>query len=125
MTRFNTTAAMFALAAASFAPSVLADGHGKETRLAIDQPLKVQNTVLAPGEYIFKLTVPDSNHSIVSIYNSDGSHLEAIVMGVSAYRADAADKQLFTFSKPQGNQPSALKSWFYRGDNFGVEFPVK
>jgi hypothetical protein len=125
MTRFKTAAAMFALFAASFAPSVRADGRNKETRLIIDQPLQVQNTVLAPGEYIFKLTMPDSNHSIVSIFNADGSRLEAIVTGFSVYRADAADKKLFTFSKPQGNQPSALKSWFYRGDNFGVEFPVK
>jgi hypothetical protein len=102
-----------------------AAGHDKETRLTIDRPVQVQNTVLAPGEYIFRLTVPDSNHSIVSIYNADGSRLKAIVTGFSVYRQDAADKQLFTFSQPQGNQPSALKSWFYRGDNFGVEFPVK
>jgi hypothetical protein len=125
MTRFKTTAAMFALFAASFAPSMRAAGHDKETRLTIDRPLQVQNTVLAPGEYIFKLTVPDSNHNIVSIYNADGSRLEAIVTGFSVYRQEAADKQLFTFSQPQGNQPSALKSWFYRGDNFGVEFAVK
>jgi hypothetical protein len=29
---------------------------------------------------------------------------------------------VFTFSHGQGNQPSALKSWFYRGDNVGVAF---
>jgi hypothetical protein len=125
MTRFKTTAAMVALITASFAPSVRAAGHDKETRLVIDQPLQVQNTVLAPGEYIFKLTVPDSNHSIVSIYNADGSRLEAIVTGFSAYRQDPADKKLFTFTESRSGQPSVLKSWFYRGDNFGVEFPVK
>jgi|SRR5580692_1147583 hypothetical protein len=125
MTGFKTTAAMLALFAASFAPSVRASGHDKETRLTIDQPLRVQNAVLAPGEYIFKLTSPNSNHSVVSIYNADGSRLEAVVVGFSVYRADAGDKKSFTVSESQGNQPRALKSWFYRGDNFGVEFAVK
>lgn len=125
MIRFKSTAAVFALVAASVAPAVFADGHSKESRLTIDQPLQVQNTVLAPGEYIFKLTQPDSNHSIVSIYNADGSHLEAIVTGFSAYRPEPVDKGQFTFAHRRGNQPQALKTWFYRGDNFGIEFPVK
>ena len=125
MIRFKTTAAMFAFVAASVAPAVFADGRNKESRLTIDQPLQVQNAVLAPGEYIFKLTQPDSNHSVVSIYNADGSRLEAIVTGFSAYRSEPCDKGQFTFSHRQGGQPQALKTWFYRGDNFGIEFPVK
>ncbi len=125
MNRFKTTIVVLGMLAGALAPSVFGDGRSKETRLVIDQPLKVQNTVLAPGEYIFKLTSPDTNHSMVSIYNADGSHLEAVVVGISAYRVDPGDKKLFTFSHSKGNQPNALKSWFFRGDNFGVEFPVK
>jgi hypothetical protein len=125
MTRFKTTALALGLLAAAAAPVLRADGHNKETRLSIAQPLRIQNTVLAPGEYVFRLTSPDANHSMVSIYNADGTHLEAIVVGFSAYRANINDKKLFTVSQSQGNQPNALKSWFYKGDNFGVEFPVK
>ena len=125
MTRFKTTALALGLLAAAAAPVLRADGHNKETRLSIAQPLRIQNTVLAPGEYVFRLTSPDANHSMVSIYNADGSRLEAVVVGFSVYRADAGDKKSFTVSESQGNQPRALKSWFYRGDNFGVEFAVK
>ena len=46
-------------------------------------------------------------------------------MGWSAYRADAGEKQLFTVSQSQGNQPATLKYLFYPGDNFGLEFPAK
>jgi hypothetical protein len=125
MTRFRTTALALGLLAAAAAPIVRADGHNKETRLSIDQPLRIQDTVLAPGDYVFRLTSPDATHNIVSIYNADGTHLEAIVVGFSAYRADINDKKLFTVSHSQGSQPNTLKSWFYKGDNFGVEFPVR
>jgi hypothetical protein len=46
-------------------------------------------------------------------------------MGWSAYRADAGDKKLFTISQPQGDQPAKLQTWFYPGDNSGVEFSTK
>jgi hypothetical protein len=71
------------------------------------------------------LTEPDTDHSVVSIFNADGTRLEGIVMGWSAYRADAGDKKLFTISQPQGDQPAKLQTWFYPGDNSGVEFSVK
>jgi hypothetical protein len=108
--------------AACFTPAMKGNNHDKETYVTIDRPVQVQKTVLQPGRYVFKLTESDSDHDVVSIYRADGMRLAGIVIGSSAYRNDAADKTVFTFSQPQGNQPSMLKSWFYPGDNFGVEF---
>ena len=110
--------------AACFTPAMKGNNHDKETYLTITQPVQVQKTVLQPGRYVFKLTEADSNHDVVSIYRADGMHLEGIVIGSSAYRNNAADKTAFTFSQREGDQPSMLKSWFYPGDNFGVEFAV-
>src|SRR5579864_1914656 len=125
MNRIKMTAATLGLLSASFVPSMRADENNKETRMTINGPLQVQDTLLAPGQYVFKLTSPDTDHSVVSIYNADGTRLEGIIMGWSAYRVDAGDKSLFGVSQPQGSQPATLKYWFYPGDNFGVEFSEK
>jgi hypothetical protein len=125
MNRIKMTAATLGLLSASFVPSLRADENNKETRMTINGPLQVQETLLAPGQYVFKLTNPDTDHSVVSIYNADGTRLEGIIMGWSAYRVDAGDKNLFAVSQPQGSQPATLKYWFYPGDNFGVEFSEK
>jgi hypothetical protein len=121
MNRFKITFAMLGLLAAGFAPSMQADDIDKETRLTTNQPLQVGNILLAPGQYVFKLIEP----GVVSVYNSDGTRPEGIVLGWNAYRVDAGDKQLFTVSQSQGNQPATLKYWFYPGDNSGLEFSAK
>src|ERR1700693_3391328 len=121
MNRFKTTTAMLGLLTAAFAPSMRAGESDKLTRITINQPLQVQDTLLAPGQYVFKLVEP----GVVSIYNADGTHPQGIVMGWNAYRADAGDKKLFTVSQSQGNQPATLKYWFYPGDNSGLEFSAK
>src|ERR1700720_4209391 len=118
MNRFRMTAATLGLLSAFFVPSMRADESNKETHLTINQPLQVQDILLAPGQYVFKLIEP----GVVSIYNADGTQSEGIILGWSAYRVDAGDKTLFTVSQSQGNQPATLKYWFYPGDNFGLEF---
>ena len=44
------------------------------------KPLQVQDTVLPPGQYLFKLLEPDNDQNIVSIFTADGSRLEGIVV---------------------------------------------
>ena len=118
MNRLKTTTAMLGLLAAGFAPSMRADDSNKETRITINQPLQVQDVLLAPGQHVLKLIQP----GIVSIYNADGTRPEGVILGWSAYRIDAGDKKLITVSQSQGNQPATLKYWFFPGDNFGLEF---
>jgi hypothetical protein len=118
MNRLRITAATLGLLSAFFVPSLRADESNKETHLTINQPLQVQDILLAPGQHVFKLIEP----GIVSIYNADGTQSEGIILGWSAYRVDAGDKTLFTVSQSQGNQPATLKYWFYPGDNSGIEF---
>jgi hypothetical protein len=124
MKQFKMTAATLGLLSACLVPSMRADDSNKETHLTINQPLQIQDTVLAPGQYVFKLAEPDTNHSVVGVYNADSNRLEGFIMGSPAYRTDAGDKHLFTISQPEGNQPAKLQTWFYPGDNFGVEFSV-
>ena len=122
MKRFKMTAATLGLLSAYFVPSLRADESNKETRVSINGPLQVQDTLLEPGQYVFQLTLPDTSRTVVNIYNADKTRLEGTIMGWSAYRVDAGDKTLFHISQSQGNQPAKLQTWFYPGDNFGVEF---
>ena len=123
--RFKLTTAILVVIPAFFAPSLRADDHSKASHLTINQPVSVGDTLLPPGEYVFKLTQPDGNHSVVSIYSADGVRLKKVVIGCSAYRANASEKTMFTISQPRPNQAGTLNSWFYKGENFGVEFPAK
>jgi hypothetical protein len=124
MNRIKITTAMLGLLTACFAPSLQADEFNKETRITTNQPLQVQNTVLPPGQYLFKLLAPDTEENVVTIFSADGRRLEGIVVGLAAYRADASDNKLLTVSQPVGDQPAVLNYWFFPGDNEGIEFQV-
>jgi hypothetical protein len=121
MNRITIATAMLGLLTAGLAPSMRADDSNKETRITINQPLQIQDVRLAPGQHVLKLIQP----GIVSIYNTDGTRPEGLILGWSAYRTDAGDKKLIIVSQSQGNQPANLEYWFYPGDNFGLEFPIE
>src|ERR1700691_3103254 len=121
MKRFTTTVVMLGLLSAHFAPGACADERNKETHLTINVPLRVQDTLLAPGEYVFKLVELAANSTVVSIFNSNGTRLETMMISLPAYRNEI-DSKLFTISDPQGDQPATLQTWFFPGDNFGIEF---
>jgi hypothetical protein len=124
MNRLKITTAMLGLLTACFAPSLQADDFNKETRITTNQPLQVQNTVLPPGQYLFKLLTPDIDENIVSIFSADSGRLEGTIVGLAAYRADASDNKQLTVSQPVGDQPAVLNYWFFPGDNEGIEFQV-
>ena len=121
MNRFKTAVATFGFIGVSLAPSVRADSFDKETVMTIDRPLQVQDIVLAPGQHVFKLAQPNSDHTIVTIFNADKTQLEGIIMGLPAYRLDITD-QMFSISQPVGNQPAILQTWYFASDNTGIEF---
>ena len=122
MNGLKITAVLMGVVSAGWAPSLRADDFNKETHFTINQPLQIQDTVLAPGNHVLRLSAADLDRTLVSIYDGDGIRLEKIVLGFAAYRADGGDPQIITISQPQGDQPGKLKTWFYPGENFGVEF---
>jgi len=98
-----------------------ADEADKTTRFTTHQPLQIQGTLLAPGRYMLKMASPNYDSHTVQIYNADGTQL-ATILATSAYRTDPSEKTQLTISDPQGGQPAMLRSWFYPGDNVGLEF---
>ena len=61
----------------------------------------------------------------LEIYDGNGSKLVMIVMALPAYRLEPTGDTQFTFSEVVQRGVPALHTWFYPGDNFGLEFVVK
>jgi len=69
---------MLGLLTPCFGPSLRTDERNRETRVTINQRLQVQDTVLAPGQYLFKLLEPDTDENVVTIFNADRGRLVAL-----------------------------------------------
>lgn len=99
-----------------------ADEWNKKTVLTVNEPIQVRDTLLQPGQYVFKLLDSSSNRNIVQIYNSSENHLIDTIMAIPNYRIQPTGKSRFTFWETPPGTAKALRAWFYPGDNFGQEF---
>jgi hypothetical protein len=117
---FRTSAVLaVSLMINALVPALKADEWNKKTEITIDESIDVQGTVLPSGSYVMKLL--DSGQHTVLIYNADETHLIATVLANWAYR-QVVDNSEFKFYGAIEGRPPALRTWFYPGDNFGVEF---
>ena len=121
MRSMNTfTLAVFA-GALAIAP-LHADTWDKKTTITINAPVQIPTTTLQPGTYTLKLMDSSSDRHIVTVWDKDGMHLITTILAIPNYRLTPTDKSKFTFWETESGQPSALRAWFYPGDNFGQEF---
>jgi hypothetical protein len=93
-----------------------------KTEITLNEPINVQGAVLAPGQYVLKLLNEQAERSVVLIYDRDEQHLIATVIGMPAYRVQPADESSFTFYEKSADQAAVLRTWFYPGENYGLEF---
>jgi outer membrane biosynthesis protein TonB len=119
-----------------FASSVKADQLDKKTIFTFSAPVRVADTTLPAGTYTFKLMNLgySSDKSVVEIYNEDETQLITTVMAMPDWRLEPTGHTVVKFAETNdetqasGNVPESgipLKEWFYPGDNYGEEFPVK
>jgi hypothetical protein len=111
-----------ALVGASLTQPLAADQWNKKTVLTFGQRVQMPTTVLEPGTYVFKLLDSLSDRHIVQIFNSDESHLITTILAIPNYRLQPTGKSTFQFWETPAGQPTAMRAWFYPGDNFGQEF---
>jgi len=67
------------------------------------------------------LDSPSDRH-IVQIFNADGSQIIATILAINNYRLRPTGETVVKFVERPGDNPEAIKAWFYPGDNFGQEF---
>jgi hypothetical protein len=102
--------------------SLKADQWDKKTIVTFSDSVEIPGQVLPPGTYTFKLLNSDSERHIVQVWSADETQLFATIMAIPAYRLHPNDKTIFEFDERPANSPEALHTWFYPGDNFGIEF---
>lgn len=103
-------------------PSARADEWNKKTVLTFNEPVQVPGTVLPAGTYVFKLADSQSDRNIVEVFNADETRLVTTILAIPDYRMNPSDKTIVTFDERPSGQPEAVQSWFYPGDNYGIEF---
>jgi len=113
---------MLSLLAGMFFNSAQADQWTKRTTLTFNQPVEIPGRVLPAGTYVFKLFDSASNRHIVQVWNEDETQLVTTVLAISNYRLKPTGETVIRFGEMPGESPSALRAWFYPGDNFGQEF---
>jgi hypothetical protein len=120
----KTIFAVFALTllGATFAPGARADEWNKKTVMTFSQPVEIPGQILPAGTYTFVLLDSPSDRHIVQIFNADGSQIITTVLAINNYRLKPTGDTVVKFAERSGDNPEALKGWFYPGDNFGQEF---
>ena len=110
------------LLGATLATDARADEWNKKTVLTFTQAVEVPGQVLPAGTYTFQLMDSPSDRHIVQIFNADGTQIIATILAINNYRLQPTGKTVVKFEERSGDNPEALKAWFYPGDNFGQEF---
>ncbi len=99
-----------------------ADDFNKETIVKINHPMQVGNVVLSPGRYDFQVVRTQTAENVVCIREAGDYHLVATVFGRPAYRAYPHNKSGWTFYRSRPGQVAALKTWYFAGENDGIQF---
>ena len=122
-TTFKRLAALgLVLLTTALTPLAKADEWNKKTVITTNNPIQIQGKVLGPGQYVLRLLDSPSDRNIVQIYDADETKLEMTVLANSAFRLVPTGDTRFTFYESANGQAQALRTWFYPGDNFGLEF---
>jgi len=122
-TTFKRLAALgLVLYTTALTPLAKADEWNKKTVITTNNPIQIQGKVLEPGRYVLRLLDSPSDRNIVQIYDADETKLEMTVLANSAFRLVPTGDTRFTFYESANGQAQALRTWFYPGDNFGLEF---
>ena len=111
-----------ALLGATAAPGARADEWNKKTVMTFSQAVEIPGQVLPAGTYTFVLLDSPSDRHIVQIFNADGTQIIATILAINNYRLKPTGNTVVKFAERAGDNPEALKAWFYPGDNFGQEF---
>jgi hypothetical protein len=119
-------AALFVLALTSvgamFASAAQADEWNKKTVMTFNQPVEIPGQVLPAGTYTVKLLDLASQRHLVEFLDADGVRVIATVLAIDNWRLRPTGDTVVKFAERSGDNPEALKAWFYPGDNFGQEF---
>jgi len=110
------------LVGAIFTSGVRADDWNKKTVMTFSQPIEIPGQILPAGTYTIKLVDLAAERHIVQFLDADGVKVIATVLAINNWRLHPTGETVVKFAERSGDNPEAIKAWFYPGDNFGQEF---
>jgi hypothetical protein len=111
-----------AVLCATLVTAARADEWDKKTVVTFNDAIQIPGQVLPPGTYVFKLANFVSDRHVVQVWNEDESQLLATILAIPDYRLEPADKTIIELEERPSDEPMAIHSWFYPGDNNGQHF---
>ena len=120
---FPTIAALaMGLAASVAIPALKADELDKRTIIKVAESIDIEGTELPPGSYVIKLLPSSADRRTVQIFNADETRFIATVAANPTYRLAPTSGTELKFYEATDGRPPSLHTWFYPGDNSGLEF---
>ncbi len=107
---------------AIFASGTQANDWNKVTVMTFSQPIEIPGQILPAGTYTVKLVNIDTDRHVVQFLDADGTKVIATVLAINDWRLHPTGQTVVKFAERSGDNPEAMKAWFYPGDNFGQEF---
>jgi hypothetical protein len=132
MKTLKSLAIVFCVGLFLLSSSIKADEYDKRTIITFSGPVRVGNTQLSAGTYVFKLANTADRH-VVQIFNQDETQVIATIMAIPDSSLTPADQTVVKFAETSdgslvsGTVPESgvpIKEWFYPGDTLGQEFRV-
>jgi len=94
----------------------------KKTIITTNQPIQIPGVTLPAGKYVMKLLDVAGSRTVVRFMNGDENKVYATLLGIPDYKLTTPENSDFSFYEAKPGAPRALRSWFYPGDNYGLEF---
>jgi hypothetical protein len=94
----------------------------KKTKLTVNEEFQVPGHVLQPGKYVMFLVDSPGNRHVVRIMNEREDRVVATMLAIPNYRLKPTPNTQFQWWETPRGTPTALRAWFFPGDNFGQEF---
>jgi hypothetical protein len=105
-----------------FVPNAKSMDLEQTAKVTINGPIEVPGSVLGAGTYVFKVDETNTGQEMVQIFDQDQRHLYANTLVLPVYREKVSGDPAFQFEERAADAPPALHSWFFAGDDRGVEF---
>jgi hypothetical protein len=119
---FAFVVSLLTVATLAVPPVARAEQWNKETVVTFTSPVELPGRILPPGTYVFKLADNQWDRHLVQVFTQDQREVLASIQAIPDYRLQPAEKPVITLAERPAGQPEALQSWFYPGENYGLQF---
>lgn len=105
-----------------FSSSATAQRADRKTVMTINQPFQIPGVALPAGTYVMKLVDIAGKRDIVRFMDSNEKKVYATLLAIPDFKLKTPEKGEFSFYEAKPGLPQPLRSWFYPGNNYGLEF---